>query len=56
MARSQFGQKMQRKSWNSSDINQEWEDKKIGITLLVVFVAMILLTILMWWVRQHLHR
>jgi hypothetical protein len=54
--RFQFGHKMQRKSWDSSEIDQEAEDKKVRFVLLGLIAFMIIMALFMWWIKQSLHR
>lgn len=49
-----LGHRMQKKSWDSSEIDKESEDKKIGLFFLGVVLVMILMAFLMWWIKNTL--
>lgn len=49
-----FGKKMQQKSWSSSEIDKEWEEKKMVFVLLGLIIAMILMAVFIWWIRRSL--
>lgn len=49
------GYKMQRKSWDASEIDPEKEEKKMTFVFLALIIGFVLLAIFMWWMRKTLH-
>ena len=52
MVTPKFGHKMKRKSWDSSDINSKWEDRKIAIAFIVIALVMIILAFILFLARK----
>ena len=50
----QFGHKMQRKSWKSSEIDPESQDRMVGYVIMGVIVFMVLAALFMWWVKKSI--
>ncbi len=48
-----FGHRMPRKSWKSSEIDPELENRKLVLVLLGLVAMFILMTLFMWWVKHH---
>jgi hypothetical protein len=53
-SRFKFGHKPQKKSWDSSKIDQELEYKKIGLLFLGLTISFILISIFVWWINKSL--
>jgi len=45
------GHRMPKKSWEPSEINKAWEDKKAVLVIVVAIILMILVFLFMQWVK-----
>jgi hypothetical protein len=53
--KSIFWHNLQIRSLASSEIDQELEERKIGLVFIGIVVFMILMGLFMWWVKNSLH-